>query len=60
MKTSSLLFAVTLCLLAGACSRSPQDEAASSARKPLAAPHAAIGNWGFDTAGMDTRGEAGR
>lgn len=53
MKTQSLLVAVTLCLTAAACSRSPQDEAASSARKPLAAPHAVIGHWGFDAAGMN-------
>lgn len=53
MKTQSLLLgAVCLCL--AACSRSPQSDLASSARKPLAPPTAAIGIWGFDAAGMDT------
>jgi len=54
MKTKSPLLGLSLCLILGACSRAPQDEAASSARKPLAPPpHAAIGAWGFDIAGMD-------
>lgn len=55
MNATSPLLALSLCLVLGACSRSPQqDEAASSARKPFAAPRAAIGAWGFDVSGMDT------
>ncbi len=53
MNMKLLWVAVSLCLATGACSRAPQNEAASSARKPLAAPRAAIGAWGFDIAGMD-------
>jgi len=55
MKMKSRLLALALCAVLAACSRAPQqDEAASSARKPQAAPKVAIGPWGFDLAGMDT------
>jgi putative endopeptidase len=54
MNVKSLLVVVSMCLSLAGCSRAPENEAASSARKPLAAPTAAIGPWGFDVAGMDT------
>lgn len=55
MQTPVMLPALALCMFVAACSRSPQDEAASNARyRPPVAPAAKIGAWGFDLAGMDT------
>ncbi|HKE96132.1 MAG TPA: M13 family metallopeptidase, partial [Povalibacter sp.] len=52
LRTGAACTATLLVLTMAACSRSPSTPSAQTAAAP--APKAAIGNWGFDSAGMDT------